>query len=99
LTGPYSTSVGIALGSAITITLNQLTAGPISNVNVSFGDGTVSQFINLTSSSVNITKNYTTAGTFTITATPSSQHLPVTVSNTITVNVISPALYKSKFYF
>jgi hypothetical protein len=83
--------VNTTVGLSIIVKLNQLTAGPNLNVSVSFGDGTAAQSYSLMSSSVNITKNYSTAGTYTIEATPTSDlpNVAITV-NTMTVNVAPP---------
>jgi hypothetical protein len=96
LTGPYTTTVSIPPGTLITVKLNQWTAGPISNVSVSFGDGTPLQNYNISADScVNITKNYTIAGTYTITATPVAVGLNVN----ITVNTMSVYVLPSKSLF
>jgi hypothetical protein len=82
LNGPYTTNVSTTVGTTITLKLNQVTAGPVSNVNLSFGDGSPVQTYTLTSSYVNFTKNYTAAGTYTISAAP----VPVSLTVAVTVN-------------
>jgi hypothetical protein len=98
LTGPFTSSLSIVLGSVITIRLNQQTAGPVSTVVVLFGDGSAAQSSTLMSSSVNITKNYSTVGTFTISATATLVSLTGvnTSVNTMTVSVASPPSYECK---
>jgi hypothetical protein len=99
LTGPYTTNFTVNASIPFTITVNQWTAGPQSTVTVSFGDGSATQSFNLMSSSVNITYNYTTAGTYTITANPvltSLTGVNVTMSNTLTVVVLPPPVYRRK---
>jgi PKD repeat protein len=93
--------MNITQDSSITIQLSQVTAGPFSTVDVSFGDASASssQTYNLTiSSPVNVTYNYTTPGTFTIsaTATPAGLSSNVTISiNTLTVTVAPLPSYSS----
>jgi hypothetical protein len=97
LPGPYTTNVNLTTGETITIRLNQCTAGPISNVSVSFGDGTPSQSYTLVSSYVNISYIYMTAGTYTIVASPVALSLNAAITvNTITVVVTGPPAYQSK---
>jgi hypothetical protein len=96
LTGPYTTNFTVNASTAFTITVNQWTAGPQSTVTVSFGDGSATQSFNLMSSSVSITYNYTTAGTYTITATPvltSLTGVNITMSNTLTAVVLALPIY------
>jgi hypothetical protein len=99
LSGPFTTSFNATAGVAIQLRLIQLTAGPLSNVNVSFGDGLPPQnYTVMIGVSVNITYNYTSGGLFVITATPVPFGLPnatVTV-NTMTVSVTGPAFYSGK---
>jgi hypothetical protein len=81
LAGPYTTSVSITAGVQFTIRLNQLTAGPCSNVSLSFGDGSSLQNYTLKSSFVNISYVYTKPGTYQIAAFPLAQPFNVTVNN------------------
>jgi hypothetical protein len=96
--GPYTTNVSAGIFVPIIIRLNQLTAGPMSNVSVSFGDGSPLQNFSISASNpVNIVNNYTTSGIYTITATPLAIGLNVTLTvNTMTV-VISQINYNSKY--
>jgi hypothetical protein len=101
LTGPFTTSVTVSLGTVISIRLNQLTAGPVSIVNVSFGDGTPEQnFTIVVGSYVNLTKNYSTTGTYTISADPVTVSLSIPVCiNNVTVNVVSWSNYIIVYHF
>jgi hypothetical protein len=88
--GPYTTYANKTLGNAtVTIRLQQWTAGPKSNVSISFGDMSANQTCIITAGSdVNITYSYTKAGTFTIVAYISTGLSGVNVTvNTIIVNV------------
>jgi hypothetical protein len=105
LTGPFTTSVKIALGTLLSIRLAQQTAGPYSYVSVSFGDGSPLQNYTLGNSSPNyiysyivINYNYMRTGTYTIVATPYTALLNVTTNiNTVTVNVLTSLnIYPSK---
>jgi hypothetical protein len=88
--GPYTTSASAGIFAPIIIRLNQWTAGPKSNVSVSFGDGSPLQNFSISASNpVNIVNNYTTSGIYTITATPLAIGLNVTLAvNNMTVNVL-----------
>jgi hypothetical protein len=98
-TGPFTTSINVTLGTTISIRLNQITAGPVSNVNISFGDGTpVQNYTLMAGSFINMTKNYTAVGTFKIVPTPVALLLNVTLKvNNFTVVVNSPTVYQGKF--
>jgi hypothetical protein len=88
------------MGSALTIQLNQWTAGPISNVSVLFGDGSPPETYNITAGlRKNITYSYTTPGIFTISvnATPIGLTGVTVTVNTITVNVGLLSSYTGKF--
>jgi hypothetical protein len=103
LTGPYSTNINIPLGTAINLRLVQMTAGPLSNLTVSFGDGSPDQafYSIVVNTSLNLTYNYTTSGVYKIAATAVTTCLAnVTYSFTVdpmTVNVINSDFYPSKF--
>jgi hypothetical protein len=95
--GPYTSSVNITIGTSLTVVLSQVTVGPAANVNVSLGDGSAVQQFYLVSSSVNITYNYTTAGTFNISAKVASfvGGLSATpIINPMTVFVKQPPIYR-----
>jgi hypothetical protein len=94
--------VNTTAGSSLMIRVSQWTAGPKSNINISFGDGTpVQALISVTASiSQYIPHNYTISGTFLITAICIPTGLTgvsVTV-NTITVNVKALPVYQGKLY-
>jgi hypothetical protein len=88
LAGPYTTTVYTTPDSAVNIRINQVTAGPLSNINVTFGDGSPVQTYNNIISSFNITKIYSTPGTYTIVATPYGLSVP-NASIAITVNTMT----------
>ena len=100
LSGPYSLTVNTTAGVTLTCQLIQVTAGPSSSVVVSFGDGSVNQTFSsiVVSTPVNISHNYTTAGTFTISVAVTLTGLTGvnTTVNTITAYVAGPPVYPSK---
>jgi PKD repeat protein len=88
--------VNTTVGFSITIQLSQLTAGPLSNVSLSFGDGFPSQIYSLMSSSINISYMYTYPGYYNISATATAYELStvnVTVNN-MTAYVAPPPTYE-----
>jgi hypothetical protein len=99
--GPFTTTVNTTIGfSTVNISVSQWTAGPFSNIDLSFGDGSAIQsFTSITGGmSTNITHTFTTAGTYTISANATPIGLTnVTVTiNTITVNVAPAPIYTGK---
>jgi hypothetical protein len=68
LTGPFTTTVNTTAGLTLNIRLTQVTVGIVSTVVVSFGDSSANQTFAAiqTGSPVNISHNYTSGGTFTI---------------------------------
>jgi hypothetical protein len=96
LSGPYTTSFNATAGVPIQLRLVQMTTGPLSNVNVSFGDGSPPLNFTVTiGASLNIAYNYTTGGLFEIVVSPVPVGLPnATLSNyTMIVNVTGPPIY------
>jgi hypothetical protein len=92
-----NTTIGF---STVNISVNQWTAGPFSNLSVSFGDGSVDQNFSVITvgMSINLTYTYTTYGTYIISVNPTPIGLTgVTVTaNTITVNVAPAPVYSGK---
>jgi hypothetical protein len=97
ITGPFTSTFNTSAGIPLVFRLNQVTAGPLSNVTVSFGDGNSAQNIILSASvpSANISYNYSIGGAFTISASPSITGAP---NATITVNTISTFVRGPPFY-
>jgi hypothetical protein len=99
--GPYSTNVTTLIFEMTNICLNQWTAGPMSSVNVSFGDGSpVQNYIIMAGTTLQIAYNYSTVGIYTIIATSLAIDLNVAlVVNTITVNVTARPVYQGLYLF
>jgi hypothetical protein len=96
LLGPYTTSISTVVGLSVTIRLSQVTAGPAANMSVLFGDGSPAQQFYLASSLVNITYNYTTLGTFIVSANVTLVGLSIPcIVNNMTVVVAPPPTYSS----
>jgi hypothetical protein len=102
LAGPFTMTSNITAGTTLQIRVNQVTIGSLSFVNVSFGDGIYQNVSSLKAGSpVIISHNYTTSGTFIISAkaTPSvATNVKIAVNN-ITVTMLSPSIYNCKYHF
>jgi hypothetical protein len=100
--GPFTKKLNIWSDTLIQLRLVQVSAGPCSNVSVSFGDGLPPQnYTVMIGVSVNFTYNYTYGGLYVIAVTSMPLGLPnasITV-NTITVNVTGPPVYAGKNRF
>jgi hypothetical protein len=101
--GPYNTSINTTTG-IVTITLNQITAGPQSTVVVSFGDGAANQTISALSAGnpVSINHTYTASGTYIISGTATPTGLTdintTVVPMTVTVPVVAIYNGNSSYY-
>jgi hypothetical protein len=82
LAGPLTASVTIPVGGSVSVRLNQATAGPLSFVQLSFSDGSPITNSTIMSSYVNLTKTFTTGGTYEIITVP----VAVGFNGTLTVN-------------
>jgi hypothetical protein len=99
LLGPYTTWYSEHQFWNITIRVYQLTAGPKTNVTVSFGDGTANKSYILTSSYVNITYSYQLAGPFNISITAAAVDLTglTYTSNILQVYITLPPVFFQTF--
>jgi hypothetical protein len=102
MTGPYTSNLTVTQGTAFSLRLSQLTAGPSSTVSVCMGDGSTNQSFTLTATSyATMSYTYSTGGTYTIVATPSNG-LPANVTtsiNTILVIVLAPGKHLDQSSF
>jgi hypothetical protein len=94
LNGPYTKNVTVSTGETLALRLSQLTAGPLSNVSVCFGDGSANQSFSITGGQyISVKKTYTVNGTFTIAVTASTGLAVTTTVNSIVVFVFSPGIF------
>jgi hypothetical protein len=98
--GPYTENVTVTAGETLALRLTQMTAGPLTTVSLSFGDGSANQSFSLTGGSfVIVNKTYPATGTFSIKATASTG-LPGNVTTTVnSVTVFVFTLGKIHFYY
>jgi hypothetical protein len=97
---PISTdafNASVAINVNLTITINQFSPGPFTDMSVSFGDGTPLQNCTLMASPTTmclISHIYTSGGIFTVVATPVIFDSSATAQiNNMTVTVIAPFSY------
>jgi hypothetical protein len=100
-TGPFTTTYNTSAGFTLNIRLNQVTAGPVSTVVVSFGDGSANQTVSslVAGIPVNMSHNFTTGGIFTITGTVTGLTGLNTIVIPMIVNVAPPLTYSGIYLF